>query len=76
MRGGGNIALPVARLAEILGVSPMHVSRFREYAKDDGFLREVKRAHHLSRQATIFKFVDSVAVAPEIQTPSVETERF
>lgn len=57
MRGGDNIALPVARLAEILGVSPMHVSRFREYAKDDGFLREVKRAHHLSRQATIFKFV-------------------
>jgi hypothetical protein len=56
MRGDQYIALPVVALAGILGVSSMAVSMYREYAKADGYLSEIGKAHHSSRMATKFRF--------------------
>jgi hypothetical protein len=55
-KGDRNILLPVEQLAEVLKVSKMTISNSRDWAKADGFLREVKEACHAKKQATEFRF--------------------
>ncbi len=40
--GDRNILLPFEDLGDMLGVEPMTISRYRRWAKEDGFLKEVK----------------------------------
>jgi hypothetical protein len=58
--GDRNILLPVADLAEILGVQKMTVSRYRKWAIADGLLKEVAPAAHHPKarkgKATEFRF--------------------
>jgi hypothetical protein len=58
--GDQNILLPVEDLGEILGVEPMTVTRYRRWAKEDGFLQEIKpyefKGRMKSGRATEFRF--------------------
>lgn len=45
-RGKNPIALPVERIGELLGVSPMTVSRYREWGEEDGYLTHTRAAVH------------------------------
>jgi hypothetical protein len=69
MRGGAYISLPVVRMGEILGVSPMHVSRLLAFMRAEGFLRPLEKAHHFRRMAAKFRFhcwLDGDVVAPGV----------
>ncbi len=56
----GTILLPVERLAELQGVSPITISRYRTWGKEDRFLKEVVPAVFRSKgkkgRATEFMF--------------------
>ena len=54
--GDRPILLPVERLAEILSVRPMTISRYREIAVKDGFLRVVREHAAVKGRATEFRF--------------------
>jgi hypothetical protein len=58
--GDRNILLPVEDLAEALGVQPMTVSRYRKWAEEDGFLKQVKGHVYKGKgrggKATEFRF--------------------
>jgi len=69
MRGAAYISLPVVRMGEILGVSPMHISRLLAFARAEGFLRPLEKAHHFQRMAAKFRFhcwLDGDVVAPGV----------
>jgi len=50
------ILLPVGKLAELIGVSPMQVTRYRQMAQLDGYLRIVCGHNYTRRKATEFRF--------------------
>ncbi len=58
--GDANILLPVEDLAPLMGVQPVTISRYRRWAKEDGYLREVKAYKFAGKgrkgQATEFRF--------------------
>jgi hypothetical protein len=55
--GNANILLPVKELSELLGgVAEMTVCRYRRWAVEDGFLREVRHSSHADKRATEFRF--------------------
>jgi hypothetical protein len=58
--GDANILLPVEELAPLLRVKPMTVSRYRRWAVEDGFIKEVKpyqrRGENRAGKATEFRF--------------------
>jgi hypothetical protein len=59
MMGDRNILLPVAEVADLLNVDRSTVSRYRRWAKEDGYLKEVKQAIHRSKgkgEASEFRF--------------------
>ena len=49
------IVLPVAKLAELFGVTPQHITNWRQRAQRQGLLSEVKR-YVARKQATRFRF--------------------
>lgn len=51
LAGNRTILLPVGDLAELLGVEKMTISRYRRWAVEDGFLREVRPAGGPGRAA-------------------------
>ena len=53
--GDRAILLPCHKLAEVLGVQPMTISRYRRAAIAQGFLRQVK-PHKVRARATEFRF--------------------
>jgi hypothetical protein len=67
--GERNILLPVEPLADLLQVEPMTISRYRKWAREDGFLREVVQAQFRGKgqpgRATEFRF--DVARVPILQ---------
>jgi hypothetical protein len=76
--GDRDIMLPVHELAPLLDVDPMTISRYRKWAKEDGFLREVAPHEFKGKgkkgKATTFRFdVSRVPVLMErAQDGSVE----
>jgi hypothetical protein len=58
--GDSNILLPVKELAPFLGVQPITISRYRKWAVEDGYLREVRPYRFAGTgkrgQATEFRF--------------------
>jgi hypothetical protein len=57
--GNQNITLPCENLAELMNVSAMTISRYRNWAVKDGYLRRVKEHKFSSRgqgNATEFRF--------------------
>jgi hypothetical protein len=58
--GGQNILLPVADVGELLGVRPLTVSRYRQWAVEDGYLAEVRpysfHSQRARNRATEFRF--------------------
>lgn len=58
--GDRNILLPVEELSEILHVEPMTISRYRKWAIEDGFLKEVQphafKGKGKGGKATEFRF--------------------
>jgi hypothetical protein len=58
--GDRPIMLPCREVGDLLSVQPMTISRYRKWAKEDGFLREVKGAkfggRHGEGEATEFRF--------------------
>lgn len=54
--GAKAIMLPVRKLAPLLQVEPMTVSRYRQFAVADSFLREVAAVNLKARKATEFIF--------------------
>jgi hypothetical protein len=55
-RPGQPIKLPVARLAQELGVTPQMVSLYRKFAQDEGLLKLVHEHDQAARRATEFTF--------------------
>jgi len=55
--GERNILLPVERLARLMGLEPVTISRYRRWGVEDRFLLEISPAVRGSR-ATEFQFVD------------------
>ncbi len=70
--GDGNILLPVDKLADLLQVEPMTISRYRGWAVQDNFLKEVKAYHFKGKgqrgRATEFRF--NVARVPVLHEKS------
>jgi hypothetical protein len=54
--GNRPILLPVAKLAVMLGVKPMTITRYRQTAERDGYLRVVKEHSYSKSRATEFFF--------------------
>jgi hypothetical protein len=58
--GDRSIMLPCREVGEALGVQPMTISRYRKWAKEDGFLQEVKEAKFAGKrgagEVTEFRF--------------------
>ena len=58
--GDTEIMLPCRDVAEVMGVTPMTVSRYRNWAIEDGYLVKVKdhtfRGKGASNEATEFRF--------------------
>ena len=54
--GDRAILLPVDRLSEMLGVKPMTITRYRQTAERDEYLRVVKEHSYSKKLATEFRF--------------------
>jgi hypothetical protein len=88
MRGDDYIALPVERVGQMLGVSPMRITDYRTYAQADGFLFETAKAcfsqggggigtkFRLACRVEGDELVGAFSTPPalEIKTPAVQSE--
>ena len=54
--GNDPIYLPTRKLAPLLGVTPMTVSRWRQFGEKDGFIEKVRDHDFPARRATEFRF--------------------
>jgi hypothetical protein len=70
-QGDKPFLLPCHKLADILGCSPMMITRLRRKAERDGFLEVVKKHSYRGREATEFRFLGTAPERPDdiILTP-------
>jgi len=54
--GNRSILLPVDRLGELMSVKPMTITRYRQAAVSDGYLRVIKEHCYTRKTATEFRF--------------------
>jgi DeoR/GlpR family transcriptional regulator of sugar metabolism len=77
--GMNNIKLPCGKFADLLGVSKMTISRYRKWAEEDGFIKQVRghkyRPNGVS-DATEYRFAVHRWKCLEVRAASGAAEAF